>query len=263
MNNLAKLQNNFQQFILGSGQAAHSGWVSASGRVAPEIQLSVYHFAYRARLKEVLANDFPAIVNAIGDEKFNQLTNIYIKKFPSHYFSLRDFGKNMAGFIATLIQRTHPWQSMPWLYELALFEYALGKTFDSADAYHYTEQDMLGHNAETWPGLKFSLHPSVQTISFAWNTVEMWQTLTSDSPSAIKAKLETNNTWLIWREQRTTRFRSMPTDEFIAFNTLAMDGSFTDICEALLPVKNENDIPLYVASLLKSWVAHGLISGTH
>jgi len=252
-----------QQLILGTGQSGYPGWISANGRAAPETQLSVYHFAYRERLKEVLANDFPATLNAIGDEKFNLLTKLYINNFPSRYFSLRDFGKNMADHIADLIQQTQPWQTMPWLYELALFEYSLGQTFDSTDAYHYTEQDLLEHATENWPELKFRLHPSVQTLTFTWNTVEMWQTLTSDSPSSIKAKQETNNSWLIWRDQLTTRFRSIPADEYIAFNTLRQDGNFTDICEALLPVKNENDIPLYVASLLKSWVVHGLISGTY
>ena len=270
MKSLAKLQHTFQDCVLNpatpeSGNAASTAWVSASGRVDPETQLSIYSYAYVARLKEVLANDYPAILLAIGDDHFNQLADNYIEAHPSRYFSLRDFGSHLPGFISDLIQQQKhldiQWQDMPWLYELAVFEWTLGQAFDAADTTLFSEQDMATIPAEAWPDLKFTFHPSVHRLDFEWNIPEMWQALTDDNPSQITALRETASPWLVWREQLITRYRSMQADEQLALDKLRGGASFNDICETLANIMSEEHVPLHAASLLKGWINHGLISG--
>ena len=265
MNQLSKLQQTFQDCVLHPGQPDAAAWVSASGRADPATQLSIYSYAYAARLKEVLATDYPAVLMAIGDDHFNALADDYIQAHPSHYFSLRDFGRDLPGFIAKLIQQdehpTIPWHAMPWLYELALFEWRLGQAFDVADVSSLTEQDMATIPPEAWPDLTFSLHPSVQRLDFAWNIPAMWQALTADEPTPVDALRDTASPWLIWREQLITRFRSMTTDEQQALDALAAGANFNDICETLATLIPEEEVPMRAASLLKGWLAQGLISG--
>lgn len=265
MNQLSKLQHTFQDCVLHPGQPDATAWVSASGRADPETQLSIYSYAYAARLKEVLGNDYPAVLMAIGDDYFNALADDYIQAHPSHYFSLRDFGRDLPGFIAALIQQhEHPaiqWQAMPWLHELTLFEWTLGQAFDAADVTSLTEQDMAAIPPEAWPDLKFTLHPSVQRLDFEWNIPEMWQALTADEPTPVDAMRDTTSPWLIWREQLITRFRSMTTDEQLALDALGEGANFNDICEALASLIPEHEVPLRAAGLLKGWLAQGLISG--
>lgn len=265
MKQLAKLQHTFQDCVLQPGNPASTAWVSASGRAAPETQLSIYSYAYRARLEEVLTNDFPAILMAIGDDHFKQLADDYIEAHPSHYFSLRDFGRHLPGFITDLIQQHESqdiqWQDMPWLYELALFEWTLGQAFDAADVTLVTEQDMATISPEAWPELEFTLHPSVQRLDFEWNIPEMWQALTDDDPVEVTATREATSPWLVWREQLVTRFRSMQTDEQLALDKVREGASFNDVCESLATMINEDEVPLRAATLLKGWITQGLISG--
>jgi hypothetical protein len=264
MTQLKKLQHTFQNCVLKPDMTASTSWVSASGKATPETQLSIYSYAYRARLNEVLSNDYPAIHMAIGDESFYQLTKLYIAAHPSHYFSLRDFGAHLPDFVSGLIQQPNAentqWQEMPWLYELALFEWNLGQAFDAADVKLLTEQDMGNVPHESWPDIKFTLHPSVQQLNFEWNIVQMWQALTYENPTEITASNEEASSWLIWREQLITRFRSMEMDEQLAFESLRKGEDFNDICESLIIVMNEEDIPMHVAGLLKSWITQGLIT---
>jgi len=260
MKQLAKLQHTFQDCVLQPGKPASTAWVSASGRAAPETQLSIYSYAYRARLKEVLANDFPAILMAIGDAHFNQLADDYIEAHPSHYFSLRDFGRHLPDYITDLIQQHESYKDMHWLYELALFEWTLGQAFDAADVSLFTEQDMATISPETWPELKFTLHPSVQRLDFEWNIPEMWQALTDDNPIEVTATHEATSPWLVWREQLVTRFRSMQRDEQLALDKIREGASFNDVCEALATRMNEDEVPLRAATFLKGWITQGLIS---
>ena len=260
MTQLAKLQNTFQDYVLKADESASNTWVSAEGKAAPETQLSIYSYAYHARLNEVLANDFPTILVAIGEDYFNLLASEYIKAHPSKYFSLRYFGAAFPNFIADLIQQETTWKEMPWLYELAVFEWSLGQAFDAADDNLFTEQDMSTVALEAWPTLKFKLHSSVQRLNFEWNIVEMWQALTAETPIEVSAAKNASSPWLVWRENLSTHFRSMEKDEQIAFDTLGQDGDFTDICESLANTINEDEVPLHAASLLKSWISQSLIS---
>ena len=259
MKQLAELQHTFQDCVLKPENTTSTGWVSASGRAAPETQLSIYSYAYHARLKEVLANDYPAILMAIGDEHFDQLADHYIKHHPSHYFSLRDFGSHLPDF---LIDNTD-YQDMPWLYELALFEWFLGQAFDAADATIFSENDMMNIPPEDWQNLCFTLHPSVYRLNFKWNIPEMWQALTNEIPSEVTATNDTESPWLIWREQLITRYRSMEADEQLAFDKLRKGGSFIDICEQLATLMSEEDVPMHAASLLKVWISQNLISDVY
>ena len=261
MSQLAKLQHRFQQCVLGSTNTDDNAWISAGGRADPETQLSIYSYAYAARLKEVLATDYPALLVALGDELFNPLADDYIETHPSHYFSLRDFGRHLPDFITELIQNNANYKNMHWLHELAMFEWTLTEAFDAADATLFTEQDMANLAPEVWPDLKFTLHPSVHRLDFKWNTTEVWQTLTADDPKKITAEREPTSAWIIWRDQLTTRFRSMQSNEQQAFNTLRGGGNFNDICEALATMMEVETVPLHAATLLKGWITQGLITG--
>jgi len=220
MNQLSKLQHIFQDSVLHVNDPLSTAWISASGRADPVTQLSIYSYAYQSRLKEVLGNDFPAMLMAIGDDDFYQLAEDYIEAHPSHYFSLRDFGKQMPGFILNLIQNNESYKNNHWLYELSLFEWTLGQTFDAADTPLCSEHDMATVPPEAWPDLKFEIHPSVQRLNLVWNTPEMWQALTSDNPSQVSAQSETMTPWLFWRENLLTRYRSMQADEQLALDKL-------------------------------------------
>lgn len=256
MKRLAELQQQFQQCLLAPPADGPHPWVRAGGRAAPERQLAVYVHAYAARLKEVLASDYPAVLIAIGEDAFEQLSQAYIETHPSHYFSLRDFGARLASFIAG----EPAYCELPWLAELARFEWALGQAFDARDTPVARIEDMATITPEYWPGLHFELQPSVQRLDFSWSTPGLWAELTAEQPSPVTATETGPTPWLVWREQLTTRFRSLPDDEQAALDCAHAGGSFGEICERITAFVDADTVPLRAATLLKGWLGHGLIS---
>ena len=259
MSRLAELQLAFQQTLLDPPGDLTQPWVRAGGRAPPARQLSAYVHAYPARLKEVLGNDYPALLMAIGDEPFDRLAQAYLETHPSHYFSLRDFGGRLAEFIAAQAAC----RELPWLVELARFEWALGRAFDAADTPVAAIGDMAVVPPDDWPGLRFEIHPSVQRLDFDWNTPGIWAALTADEPQAVTASEAAAVPWLVWREQLTTRFRSLPADEQVALDCLCGGGDFGQACERLAAFVDADAVPLRAASLLKGWITRGLITAVH
>jgi len=259
MNQLEKLQQTFQDCVINSDSKGATDWISAQGRAEPEVQVSIYSHAYRARLQEVLENDFPVLHQAIGDDHFRLLIDNYIENYPSKYYSLRNFACDFPAYIQSLLDNNKLQQDAAWLYELSLFEWSLGQAFDATDSVLFSEQDMAAIPPADWPELKFSLHPSVQRLNLEWNVVEIFLALTDDDPKPITANHESSSPWIIWRENYVTRFRSMSLDEQLAFDTLARDSNFNQVCEVLSTLIDENDVPMHAAGLLKAWISQGFI----
>ena len=256
MNRLAELQQHFQQCLLVPPTDGPQAWVRADGRAAAERQLAVYIHAYAARLKEALASDYPAVLMAIGEDAFEQLSQTYLKTHPSRYFSLRDFGARLASFIAG----EPAYRELPWLAELARFEWALGQAFDAADSAIATIDDMAVIAPQGWPDLRFDIHPSLQRLDLRWNIAGMWASLTAEQPTPVTATETDATPWLVWREQLTTRFRSLPPDEQAALDCALAGGSFGEICEQLTTFVDADAVPLRAATLLKGWLGQELIS---
>lgn len=255
MKRLAALQQHFQRCLLVPPTDGPQPWVRAGGRAAPERQLAMYIHAYAARLKEVLSNDYPAVLMALGADAFEQLSRTYLETHPSHYFSLRDFGARLAPFIAG----SPAYCQMPWLEELARFEWALGQAFDAADSATAKIDDIAAIAPQDWPDLGFEIHPSVHRLDLCWNTPGMWASLTAEQPTPVTATATEATPWLVWRERLTTRFRSMAFDEQAALDCACAGGSFGEICEKLIAFVDADAVPLRAATLLKAWLAQGLI----
>lgn len=256
MKQLSKLQHQFQSVVLNPRASEAPLWVSAGGRAEPAIQISVYSYAYRARLLEVMTKDFSACYQAIGDDDFEELVHAYIQAHPSIYFNIRDFGGHFAEFIAQ-----HPMhERWPWLTELAEFEWMLYSAFDAANAPVLTEQTLAEIDPACWPQLHFTVHPSLRALKVNWNIPEMLKILKSDTPDDVQVMSQPESSWLIWRDDLITRFRSMLPDEEHALACLHAGGDFDEICSVLMDFHADTEVPLRAATLLKTWLSQGLLS---
>lgn len=256
MSRLAELQQAFQRCVLDPPTPLAQPWVRAGGCAPPERQLGAYVHAYRARLKEVLELDYPALHQALGDTAFDALAGSYLRACPSRHFSLRAFGAGLAAHLAgQRADREHP-----WLAELARFEWTLGLTFDAADAQPAHVADMAAVAAADWPALRLDCHPSVQRLQLSWNVPELWGALTAPEPSMPDPIAGEPVSWLIWRQELRTRFRSLQPDEAAALDALGAGADFSGLCLCLARWHEESDVPLRAATLVKQWIAEGLIS---
>ncbi|MEJ2619132.1 MAG: DNA-binding domain-containing protein [Candidatus Thiodiazotropha sp.] len=263
MKRLTQLQNSFQSFILSPDDTQQQTWVNDQGHVSAGTRLNVYAHAYRARLIEVLANDYPAVAAAIGEHRFRHLAESYIQRYPSSYFSLRNFGNRFPTHVADNRQRPQDEQTVGWLYELALFELRLGQAFDAPDHTPINEQEVAQIPAERWPSLKLEFMPSLSTMALEWNTPALWKNLTSEQPVAMKAVHGETSPWLIWRQDLLTRFRSLDQDERILLDGLQRGANFNEACMLMTALLNEEAVAMRAAGLLKSWLNQDMIAGIY
>lgn len=258
MSTYVSLQDQFQRYVL-TGEKGILSAVVDGPRLDASGRLDVYAHGYRLRLIEVLDADYPALHTLAGDELFEQLARAYIAAHPSVFPNARWFGIHLPHFLAG----DAAFVSQPVLAEMAIFEWAMGLAFDSADDPVLDIAELASLPAEVWSTLVFRLHNSLQHLELAWNVPAFWQAMTREEDLPTPAQSPNAVPWIVWRRELTTYFRSMDADEAAALRAIVSDGHFAAMCEVLCDWHEPENIPIFAMTLLKRWIAEGLISGLH
>lgn len=256
MPDLKALQAAFQDHLL-KGDDAVLQYLTDTPRAPAEQRLAIYHNAYRARLVEALAGDYAQLQKLLGAERFSQLCHAYISEHPSHYFSLRWFGRQMPAFLGYAEEPgSHDWPA-----EMAGLEWAFTESFDAADAELVTEADAAVIPAAAWPGLIVAFHPSVRCLILWWNTPARWRAAKREQKPPQPLRLPEPTACLLWRQALTTQFRTLAADETVALRAAMAGASFAEICGALAEtLQDQEQVPMRAAGFLKGWLASDMVA---
>ncbi len=252
---LADLQRAFQDYLL-SGSDQLTASVRDTRKADRVTLLDVYRDGYALRLIEVLTNDYPGVMAMAGPDDFDYMARAYIAAHPSHHPSVRWFGKDLADFLAG----TSPFDRSPEVAEMARFEWALGDAFDAVDASPIAADVLVALPPEAWETLAFSPLPSLAVLSFEFDVPRAWQQRDEQEAGNLEAeRADTPTSWVIWRPQFTSNFRSLAADEATMLAALMQERSFPELCECLISSVGEEQAPARAAGLLRGWVEEGMI----
>jgi hypothetical protein len=255
MSGLARLQGDFQDYLLRGG-AAVKAQVLGSVRVPIETRLGIYAGAYRGRLAEALESNFPALAKLLGAADFRTLAADYVRAHDSTRFSIRWYGDELPGFLST----HEDYVQAPVLAELARWEWTLGEVFDAADAPLLAHDSLAGIAPAQWAQLRFTFHPGVRRLSLVWNVPQIWQALTDGSERPAAALHPAPTEWLLWRSGLASYFRSVDATEAAVLDGALRGWPFAELCERLCAALGAAQAPARAAALLREWVGSGLIS---
>jgi hypothetical protein len=254
MTTLARLQGDFQDYLL-RGAATVQEHVLGSARVPVATRLAIYGGAYRSRLADALESNFPALAKLLGATDFRTLAADYIATHDSPFFSIRYYGDALPQFLAS----HEDYVAAPVLAELARWEWAMTSVFDAADAAPLGHEALARVAPQQWAQLRFTWHPSVQRLALSWNVPQLWQALGDDAERPPVTLAAAPLQWLLWRQQLTTYFRSLPAAEAAMLDAARSGWPFAELCELLCDELGEHEAPAQAAALLRSWVDSGLI----
>jgi hypothetical protein len=244
--------------VLSGERAIESQLIGAS----PEdvaARLAIYTNAYRARLSEALASNYPALAKLLGASDFATMAGHYIASHVSQHASIRYFGDVLSQFLASDARYRDVWL----LSELAAWEWAMTEVFDAADANAIGVESLAARSPTEWAELRFTLHPAVRRLDLRWNVPSMWKALTSDSARPAPELAGEPRAWLLWRANLQVLFRSLDATEAAALDAVIDGQDFAELCVRLCDRADAASAPLQAATYLRAWTEAGLIAGTH
>jgi len=255
---LAQLQHRFQDYLIGKSADFEKDIISTENALA-EHRLGAYYNAYRIRLIDCLATDFPGLRKEISEESFEYLVLDYLQIYPSEHPSVRWVGQHMVEFLQHSSHEDHD-----FLAELASFEWNQGLCFDAADSEQiFLLEDMAFMPPDNWPAMTFQLHPSTRWLDLNWNVVPYWVALDEDEQTPQKERDEIPVRWLMWRKDMRPNWRSLDVAEAWAIESAAKGANFAELCEGLLEWYGEEAVAMIAAGYLKQWIHDDMIVDIH
>lgn len=254
MNSLHNLQREFLDYLLDDAELDILERMVSTQQCTATQRMQYYGNAYRLRLQEALSTDYERLHAYLGDELFESLIQQYVDRYPSQYPSLRDFGAHMVELVSTL----EPFSQWPEVEEIARIEQAFNQSFDAANGPVYTEQQLVALEPEAWACFTLRFNDSVQLVPQYFNSFQIWQALSNEQEPPEKQP--DSATWLVWRQDLVSRYRSLDKPELAALKTARDGGSFADICQVLIEYIGEQKTPQQALGYLQQWIHDQMLS---
>lgn len=254
---LAELQALFQAGVLaGAEDGARILESVKNSRQADRTTLfGVYVNAYRARLAEFLAADFPAVRALIGETAFDALADAYIGAQPSRERNARWYTTRFPDFL----REQDEWRDNARAIDLALLERALTDAFDAPDAEPLAIAELAAFAPEQWPRLSFAFHPSLIVLELEEGTIATHEAAMEQQD--LPPRGEGRGHVAIWRADLDSVHCELEADEAMALS-LAMEGhAFGDICQMAAFRDHADASPERLAQMLTGWFQEGLVVG--
>lgn len=223
-------------------------------RMSAVERLEVYANMYFFRILDVLKEDYPALLAAVGDAAFHDLVTAYLIEHPSTHPSIRWVGRHLPSFLA----RRALGRERPWLADLARLEWAILDAFDSPDAAPLGADRLAALCSEEWPGARFRFTPSLAVLECGWPVDRLWDDAVHgrelQTPPARPTSVR------VWRQELRVFQRALDAAEAAALRAALRGDDFAAVCEALADVAGD-DAPERAAAILARWFADELVIG--
>lgn len=200
-------------------------------------RLSVYANAYFARLLEVLAFEFPALVYALGEDLFQDFAFGYLQEIPSQSYTLSDLSAKFPEYLAITRPSRESGAAEPdwadFLVDLATLERTYSDVFDGpgVEGKQLLDSGELREIAlDRWPGVRLVPVPCLKLIPLRFAVHEYATAVRHKENPELP---EPSPTWLVvTRRDYVVRRIAVTEAEFAALAVLSSGGTIAASLEA-------------------------------
>ncbi len=213
--------------------------------------LDVYHYAYRARLVEALADDYGALRNALGAAAFEAFAAKVIALHPSRTRDLNAYGRVVVEALRSGAARV---RHRAFLTALAELEWALVEAVHAPPPPRIDADSLRAVPPERWGNLVFTPSPSLRILASAWPANRYLQAFRDGADPAIPGR--SPSATAVYREGFTVwRMDLTP----VPHGLLGRLVSGVPLGEALAPLEGRAEAAR-VMRWFEAWVSGGVFA---
>jgi hypothetical protein len=227
--------------------------IAGDDRLSAGQRLSVYAGMHFLRIRDVLAEDFPATRAAAG-AGFDRLVQRYLFAHPTDDPSLRRAGRHLPRFLAA-----HPEEcGFAWQGELAALEWAMIDAFDALDQEVLTAAALAELAPEDWPDLRLEPVRSARVLDLAYPVDEIRTSLLAGEPPP--AAPPGARSLRVWRQGGSVFHRRIGAADARAWRLLGGGQAFAALCDGLAGEQSPEDAAREALGLLRDWLDDELLA---
>lgn len=227
--------------------------LNPQGGVTGEERMEVYAKGYRARIRESLAEVYEGVHHVLGSERFDELSELYARRYPSHNYNLNYAGRHLP----ELLPHFSASRSLPFLSDLAKLEWLVWEAFHSFDGAPLQPSQIQEIPMEEWENMKIVFQPSVRLITSDWPILDLWLARHRRAGEPPLDWVGRPQRVLVGRKEDQVRCELLDSNQYRLLEGLLAGKSLGQACEELAEVVGEKTPPLQ--EWFSRWIQAGLL----
>lgn len=246
---LAESQQRMQHAILQGAafDSQPSQWIRAKLDFSPADQLAVYSNAYRYRLYDVTAEDYPVLKSYLGADRFHTLLWDFVNHETPDHYNIARYARKLPAFVR---------QQLPedgFAQELCLLETLIEQLTDPAETPVLEEKDLAGMTAERLMESRLQPRQALQLLALRYPVNDYYQHVMDDvMPDAPSPK---DSYLAVFRHEDIVWRMALESDEYQLLSRLF---SGETIGEALSEM--EESASQKISEWFSRWMRNGLLA---
>ena len=180
MSMLLELQMRLRQAVLGGDAAEIVAAIQGDG-LDPAARVGIYRHHAFATLGDALQTTFPVVCRLVDKHFFAYAAHEYLREHPPHSRCLVEYGADFADFLV----RFAPCQKLPYLADVARFEWALNIATSVREATPLQVETLAAIPPGDAAYLALRLQPSLSYFASPWPIDTIWQANQEDEVPPI------------------------------------------------------------------------------
>jgi len=249
---LADAQTRMQEAILQGKERGSNPdeWIRAKAEFAPTDQLEVYINAYRFRLYDVVAEDFPVLQYYLGNENFESLIWDFVNKAHSDHFNIGRYAAKLPAFI-----KQHRLDD-DFAIELTVLENAISQLNDPEETTALTPAHLEGLTPEGLMDLVLYPRAALELFAFEYPTNHYYCEVQEDkTPEAPKPAPSFT---AVFRHEDVVWRMDLEKQEYLLLQKLFTGMPIGLALEALQGA--EDELASQLSNWFSRWMRNGLLS---
>ena len=234
--------------------AAEPDLLNAKRGTPGAVRLTVYAGGYAARIRQALAEVYPALAHVLGRQDFTALAGDYAGAHPSREYNLSFAGRHLPDFLATW-PRT---EDLPFLPDLARLEWLVCLAVHAFD-HPALDPSALGRmSSGRWEDLRFVFQPFVGAVTSSWPILDIWTARTRPRDAIAIDVVHRPQRVLVSRQGVAVRCALLEPSQYEVLAALLAGRTLGEACGQLADSGADGTPP--VAAWFSAWARQGLFS---
>ncbi len=227
-----------------NGGIVRGGAGPGGAQLDPVARVGIYTRAYAARLFDAIAEDYPGLRVAIGDEAFGDLLRAYLRAHPSRHQNLIFAGRHLPAFVAHAPLVPH----RDFAADVARVEWAMTEAFHAEE---FTPADLsvlASLDADATDRVRLRLNPSVRLLALRYPVIPFLDCAHGETKLPVP---EAKHSWAVVHRHDDRVYRTAVPG--FVHRTLSALGESRPLGDALADAD-----PSEVGVWFERWSAYGL-----
>lgn len=246
--------------------------VTGNERLSPAEQVDVYRRQFWLRHDESMEEDFPALAEILGEERWEPFVEDYLAAHPPFTPSLRDLGASVNAFLEN-------WDGLPpgkeaFCREVARYELAFVDVFDGADPPPLDPAKLAALSPTDWERATLTINPLIRRMRFDHAVHRLRLAVRDRKKSGQEERLDID-AWLaqrdntrpvylaLFRKECVVHFEDLQADAFRMLEALAEGDTLLGACAKVAEGKSEAEAQKLIQEVggwFQRWASWGFIA---